>query len=105
MPLAVFLEAEEDADGLGLLGGFDVMDAVDDERSLRVFLEKGTLVLLFAGPLVLERCLVDVRRGRIDGIGERGVPVTDGAVGDALDGVSHEQPGGEDAARFDDESK
>ena len=81
------------------------MDAVDDERPFRVLLEKSALVLLLAGPLILERRLVDVRRGRIDGIGERGVALADGAVGDTLDGIAHEQPGGEDAARFDDESK
>jgi hypothetical protein len=39
------------------------MNAVDDECPFRVLLEKGALVLLFSGPFVLERCLVDIRRG------------------------------------------
>lgn len=101
----VLLEAEEDADGLGLLGGLDVVDAVDDERPFRVLLEEGALVELLARPLVLERGLVDLRRGRVQGIGEGGVTLADGAMGDPLDGVTHQQPRGEDAAGLDDESK
>jgi len=72
------LEAEKNADGLGLFGGLDVMDAVDDESAFRVFLEKSAFVGFLAGPLVLERGLVDVRSGRIQGIGERGVALADG---------------------------
>jgi len=54
---------------------------------------------------VLERGLVDVRSGRIQGIGERGVALADGAMGDALDGIAHQQPRCEDAAGLDYQSQ
>ena len=64
------------------------MDTAHDERPLGVLLEEGALVEPLAGALALQRRLVDVRRRRIERVGERRVALADGAVGDAFDGLA-----------------
>ena len=100
-----FLEAEKQPDGLGLLGGLDVMDTVDDQRPFRVFLEKGALVVLLSRSFGFKRRLIDIRRGRVERVDESGVTVADGAVSDSVDGLSHQQPRGEDAPGFNNKSQ
>ena len=100
-----FLETEKHTDGLGLLGGLDVMDTVDDKRPFRVFLEKGALVVLLSRSFGFKRRLIDIRRGRVERVDESGVTVADGAVSDSVDGLSHQQPRGEDAPGFNNKSQ
>ena len=64
------VEAKEDADGVGLLAGFQVAHAVDQERPFGVLLEEGPLVVALAGAFVSEPGLADVRRGRILRVGD-----------------------------------
>ncbi|SOB57489.1 protein of unknown function [Pseudodesulfovibrio profundus] len=99
------VEAEEDTDGVGLLAGFEVAHAVDQQRPFGVLLEEGPLVVALAGAFVSESGLADVRRGRILRVGEAGIPVADGAVGDAVHGLAEEEFGRQYPAGFDDESQ
>ena len=99
------VEAEKDADGVGLLTGFEVTHAVDQQRPLAILLEKGSLVVALAGAFVSEPGLADVRRGRILRVGEAGIPVADGAVSDAVHGLAEEEFGRQYPAGFNDESE
>ncbi len=99
------LETEVDAESPGLPDGLEVVDAVHDQRPLGVLLEEGALVEALAGVLVPERPLIDVRRGWIEGVGERRVPLADGALGDAFDRLAKQKLGGEDAAACDNQSE